>query len=350
MPRRDPSPSSSAMRPRRATRVRRVSALAAVAFCWAAVLPAAAHTEAETAEAAGAPTAQAVQVSNGNELRTALANALPGQVIQLVDGTYSGNFKINRPGERQNRIILTGSSRAVLTPTSGGGNGLHLDRASHWTIHGITLSGGQKGIMVDASDYVVVDGVTVHDLTMEGIHYRNSSSHGTVKNSTIFDTGQDGRGMGEGVYIGSANTLNDRSDHVKILDNVIGPDVRGENIDIKEGTTGGLISGNFFDGGGLANANYDDSWVDVKGNGYVIENNRGVNTLKDGYQVRSQQPGWGCGTVFRGNHSDLRGAGGSNRYAIQVTNHHPQSCPVTIGAGNTVTGGDGLVNPGVPVG
>ncbi|MBU7599444.1 right-handed parallel beta-helix repeat-containing protein [Streptomyces sp. P38-E01] len=291
-----------------------------------------------------------VRVADGGELKEALASAEPGQTIELADGVYAGNFKINRPGERENRIILTGSADAVLTAPSGGGYGLHVDSASHWTIHGVTVTGGQKGVMVDASDYVVLDSITVHDLTMEGVHFRRSSSHGVLKNSTVRDTGTDGRGMGEGVYIGSANTLEDRSDRVRIENNTIGPRVRGENVDIKEGTTGGTVSGNTFHGDGLANVHYDDSWVDVKGNDYLIENNTGVGTLNDGYQTHSPQPGWGCGTVFRGNDSDLTGATGSGRYAFEITNHDAASCPVTIASDNTVTGGDGSATPGVPIG
>ncbi|MFB8230155.1 hypothetical protein [Cellulosimicrobium sp. NPDC055967] len=115
----------------------------------------------------------------------------------------------------------------------------------------------------------------------------------------------------EGVYVGSANDYSDRSDHVQILDNTIGPLVRGENVDVKEGTTGGRIARNMFVGDGLTGANYDDSWVDVKGNDYVVEDNVGTATTKFGFQTHQQSPGWGCGTVFRGNHADLTGATGS---------------------------------------
>ncbi|MGD9484915.1 right-handed parallel beta-helix repeat-containing protein [Streptomyces sp. TRM70308] len=293
----------------------------------------------------------AVTVTDGAELKAALAAAVPGRTIRLADGTYRGNFKITRPGTAERRVTLTGSPRAELvTPNAGGGYGLHVNGASHWTIHGITVTGGQKGIMVDASDHVVIDSVTVHGLTMEGVHFRNSSSHGVLRNSRIRDTGTAGNGMGEGVYVGSANTLTDRSDHVRILDNVIGPRVGGENVDIKEGTTGGVVSGNTFYGDGLTGAHYDDSWVDVKGNGYLIEGNSGHGTLQDGYQTHSQRPGWGCGTVFRANHSDLTGARGSGRYAFDITHHDPRSCPVTVAGDNTVVGGDGLVNPGIPIG
>ncbi len=313
-------------------------------------------TPTATATPTPTPTATAtpgntVRVTNASELQSALTAAVPGRTIQLADGTYKGNFKITTGGKAAARITLIGTSRAVLTTTTGGGYGLSLANAPYWTVQGITVTGAQKGIMVDASDHVVLDSVTVNHMKMEGVHFRQSSSYGVLRNSTVHDTGTARDGKGEGVYVGTANTLSDKSDYVQILNNVIGPNIGGENIDLKEGTTGGLVSGNRFDGNGLTNVNYDDSWVDVKGNGYVIENNVGVRTMNHGFETHSQDPGWGCGTVFRNNRSDLTTASGSTtkKYAINVTNR-TGSCPVTITADNTVIGGTALTNPGIPVG
>lgn len=283
-----------------------------------------------------------IEVSTAAELKTALSDAVPGDTIQLADGTYTGNFKTTVAGTSAQPITLTGSSKVVFT--AGGGYGLYLNGASYWRVKGITITGGQKGIVMDAARGVVIDSVTVHGLDMEGVHFRKSSSDGIIRNSTIYDTGNDDSGMGEGVYVGSAGGVgSDVSDNVQILDNTIGPDVGGENIDIKEGTTGTVVSGNTFDGSGLTGNNYDDSWVDVKGNDVVVENNRGTHTSNDGYQTHTQQDGWGCGTVFKGNASDLTGAGGSNQLAVDVTNES-SDCPTTVYSSNTVTGGKGLTN------
>ena len=309
-----------------------------------ALLTAALATGFLPATTAGAAQAAVIEVGTAAQLKAALAAAAPGDTIRLADGTYTGNFKATVPATPAARITLTGSSRAVLT--AGGGYGLHLNGADHWTVRGITVTGGQKGIVTDAADGVVIDSVTVHDLDMEGIHFRASSRDGTLVNSWIHDTGHDGRGMGEGVYVGSAGNLTDRSDGAKIIGNTIGPGVGGENVDIKEGTTGAQIIGNTFDGGGLTGANYDDSWVDVKGNDVLVENNRGVRTTNNGYETHTQQSGWGCGTVFRGNVSDLTGATGGRQLAVDVTNRSAD-CPTTVYASNTVTGGKGLTN--IPV-
>jgi len=285
--------------------------------------------------------AAVISVSTAAQLKSALTAAAPGDTIRLADGTYTGNFKATRPGTSAARITLTGSSRAVLT--AGGGYGLHLNGASYWTVQGVTIKGGQKGVMADAANGVVIDAVTVHDLDMEGVHFRTSSRDGVLKNSRIYDTGQNGRGMGEGVYVGTANDLSDRSDNAQILNNTIGPGVGGENIDIKEGTTGARIIGNTFDGSGLTGANYDDSWVDVKGNNVLVEGNKGTRTTNNGYETHTQQSGWGCGTVFRNNTSNLSGATGDRQLAVNVTNSSA-NCRTTVYASNTVTGGRGLTN------
>ncbi|SCF69997.1 right-handed parallel beta-helix repeat-containing protein [Streptomyces sp. Ncost-T10-10d] len=293
-------------------------------------------TSATTADAA-----TVIDVSTAAQLKSALTAAAPGDTISLADGTYTGNFKATVPGTASARITLTGSAKAVLT--AGGGYGLHLNGASYWTVQGITVAGGQKGIMADAATGVVIDSVTVHDLDMEGVHFRKSSKNGVIKNSRIYDTGHDGRGMGEGVYVGTAGDLSDRSDQVQIRNNTIGPGVGGENVDIKEGTTGAQIIGNTFDGSGLTGANYDDSWVDVKGNDVLVEGNTGSRTTDNGYETHTQQSGWGCGTVFRNNTSDLTGSTGDKQIAFDVTNHSA-SCPTTVYSSNTVIGGKGLTN------
>ncbi|GAA0610629.1 right-handed parallel beta-helix repeat-containing protein [Streptomyces crystallinus] len=297
------------------------------------------------AAASADASAAVIDVSTASQLKSALSAARPGDTIRLADGTYTGNFKTTAVGTSSARITLTGSPKAVLK--ASGGYGLYLNGASYWTVQGLTVTGGQKGIMMDGASGVVIDSVTVHGLSMEGVHFRKSSKNGVIRNSRIYDTGRDGSGMGEGVYVGTAGDLSDRSDQVQILDNTIGPGVGGENVDVKEGTTGTRIVGNHFDGSGLTNANYDDSWVDVKGNKAVVEGNTGVHTLNNGYETHTQQSGWGCGTVFRSNTSDLSDSPGSQRLAINVTHYDPSGCPTTVYSSNKVTGGKGLTN--IPV-
>lgn len=81
-------------------------------------------------------------------------------------------------------------------------------------------------------------------------------------------------------------------------------------------------------------------------NQVLVQNNTGKNTTNNGFETHTQQTGRGCGTVFRGNRSDLRGATGDKQLAVNVTKD-TADCRTTVYADNTVTGGKGLTN--IPV-
>jgi hypothetical protein len=104
-----------------------------------------------------------------------------------------------------------------------------------------------------------------------------------------------------------------------------------EAVDIKEGTSGGRIVDNVFDGSALGGDKVNDSWVDVKGNNYLIEGNTGKRTRQDGFQVHQIIDGWGTGNVFRRNTIDLAGGGGVGINDTVGGN--------TIACDNKVTGG-----------
>ncbi|MER8041290.1 discoidin domain-containing protein [Streptomyces sp. NPDC094032] len=316
-----------------------------------------------------------VDVATAAQLRSALAAAQPGQTIRLAAGEYRGAFVTQRPGTAAAPITLTGPANAVLVndgpsgtapscPVPGGGwdsgYGLWLYGAPYWKLSGFTVKDSKKGVVLDASPHVTIDGLSVHHVEDEAVHFRRSSSDGVLRNSTLSDTGLVQPGYGEAVYIGSAgsnwgchgNTGGvDRSDRVQILNNRIGPNVAAEHIDIKEGTSGGVIRGNTFDGRGISGQNSADSWVDAKGTDYLIENNTGTfappGTFANGYETHnpSTTPSFanGCGNVWRGNTSDLGGVGA---YAIKITSTSKCTAdPNIVYAGNTVTNAvSGLTN------
>lgn len=70
---------------------------------------------------------------------------------------------------------------------------------------------------------------------------------------------------------------------------------------------------------------------------------QGLRTTHNGYETHTRQSGWGCGTVFRNNTSDLTGAKGDKQIAINVTNYGTNR-PTTVHSSNTVTGGKGLTD------
>ncbi|MFG2044837.1 right-handed parallel beta-helix repeat-containing protein [Dactylosporangium sp. NPDC048998] len=244
-------------------------------------------------------------------------------------------------------------------PTDGwdSGYGLWLFDAPYWNLRGFTVADSKKGIVLDNSPHVTIERVSVHHIEEEGVHFRRSSADGVIRQSKISHTGLVKPGFGEGVYIGSAKSNfaclgnsggMDRSDRVQVLENEFGPGIAAEHVDIKEGTEGGVIRGNTFNGQGLSGENSADSWIDAKGNGYVIEGNTGTftppGTFANGYETHTQIDGYGCGNVFRDNISDLGGVGG---YAIFVSSKCSAN-PNIVYASNTVTNAvNGLTNVAV---
>jgi hypothetical protein len=319
-----------------------------------------------------------VDVSTAAQLQAALANAQPGQTIRLAAGQYRGDFLTQKAGTAAAPITLTGPATAVLindgptgtapacpAPTAGwdSGYGLWLFGAPYWKLTGFTVQDSKKGIVLDNSQHVTIDGVSVHHTDEEGVHFRRSSADGVIKNSTITDAGLVQPGYGEGVYLGSAGSNwschgnsggVDKSDRVQVLNNHLGPNIAAEAIDAKEGTAAGVIRGNTFNGRGISGENSADSWIDVKGFGYVVENNTGSfsspGTFANGYETHnpSSTPSFpnGCGNTWRNNTSDLGGAGA---YAVFISSTSKCTAePNVVYSSNTVQNArTGLTN--IPV-
>ncbi|RSN44313.1 hypothetical protein DMH08_37405 [Actinomadura sp. WAC 06369] len=232
-------------------------------------------------------------------------------------GTYQGKFVAKTDGTQQQPIYLCGDAKAVLD--GGGvdeGYGLHLDGANYWRLIGFTVSNSQKGVMGDGTNGSYIQGLTVHQIGDEAIHLRKFSTGNTVQYNKIYNTGMRREKFGEGVYLGSAESnfkkitggQPDKSDNNVVRGNVIR--ATAEAVDIKEGTSGGKILNNVFDGTKTGGSKHNDSWIDVKGNNYLIQGNKGTGTPLDGFQTHEIIDGWGKNNTFTGNTIDLGGGNG----------------------------------------
>ena len=233
------------------------------------------------------------------------------------------------PGTEAAPITLRGSRRAILrTKNPSGDYGLHIT-GDHWRIEGITVAHATKGIVLDGSVGTVIDGVEVYDIGDEGVHFRQCSSDGVLRNSFIHDTGRNSPQYGEGVYVGSANSNwskyecrdaqegsseGDNTERVLIEDNTF-EDITAEGADLKEGTDSGTLRRNTFRRVGGSGKNSADSAVDAKGNGWLIEANTVHEAMApwdddgrprssefaDGFQSHEVYDGYGQRNTFRGN-------------------------------------------------
>ena len=258
--------------------------------------------------------AATVTVSTAKQLKKALKAAKPGTSIRLKPGVYSGKFTLAAQGTEKRPVELCGPRDAVL---DGGGTSkgyvLHLDGAAYVTVSGLSVQNGQKGVMADATTHSVIDGLHVSQIGDEAIHLRNFSTDNTVSNNTIRETGLRKPKFGEGVYVGTAESnwgdvtggKPDASDRNTVEGNDIA-ETTSESVDLKEGTSSGVLRDNTFDGSLITGA---DSWVDVKGNDWLIEGNSGQNSPLDGFQTHEIVDGWGTDNVFRDNTAEVNGDG-----------------------------------------
>jgi hypothetical protein len=187
----------------------------------------------------------------------------------------------------------------------------------------------------------LITGLTVTTTGDEAIHLRKFSTDNRVTANTISNTGLRKPKFGEGIYIGTAesnwcdisNCEPDRSDRNEITGNTISG-TTSENVDIKEGTSDGVLQANSFDGSAIIEA---DSWVDVKGRGWVIAGNTGANSPQDGFQTHEIVDGWGTENVFRDNVAQVNGPGVG--YSLKPVRDNVVECSNTAS-----DAGEGLSN------
>jgi len=259
-----------------------------------------------------------VKVHDATTLQDALDGAAPGETIVMADGTYTGNFSASAVGSADRPITLRGGQGAVIDAGKAG-YGLHLENSAHWRVEGISVIGGDKGVVLDRTTRSVLSGLHVSGTGTEAVHLRAQSSDNTVTKLTIDHTGLRKAFFGEGIYVGSA-TENwcqysscgpDRSDRNRLVGNTFGAGITAQNIDVKEGTTGGLVQGNHFSGVGSTVSN---AWLQVKGNAWRVVGNVGSVSQDAGFQVLALVPGWGQRNTFERN--DLTGP--ARGYAIWI--------------------------------
>ncbi|WP_245596197.1 right-handed parallel beta-helix repeat-containing protein [Paenibacillus taiwanensis] len=246
-----------------------------------------------------------ISCSTATCLSSALKTAGSGTTIELASGTYKGNFSSDGNGTGSEPITIRSQDPDHPAVLSGYGtsSGYSLRiRGDHWIIRDLQMTNAQKGIILDHADYTLISDVEVYNIGYEGVHFRDSSSYGTIQNSRIHHTGRTSPGFGEGVYVGSAEggSYNQATHYNTIRNVIIGPHVTAEHIDIKERTIGTLVENCTFYGEGISGINYADSFIDIKGNDAIIRGNVGYQSnnynMVDAIQLHEIVSGWGIGS------------------------------------------------------
>lgn len=259
-----------------------------------------------------------VYCSTVAEIQNALKDAKAGDRIVIKEGSYTGPwmtggyFYSNASGTEEHPIIIEGESednKSELVGLRNSGGAVIYIVGSYWRINNLKVTNGQKGIIIDKGSNNIINNCEIYSIGQEGVHFRDGSCNNLLVNSKITETGLQNASFGEGVYVGSDKgkweTFVKECDNNIIRGCTIGPNVRAESVDVKEGTTGTIIEDCIFDGTGISGQNYADSFLDIKGNGAIIRNNigyrNGNSIIVDAFQIHVQVEGWGEDNYFYGN-------------------------------------------------
>lgn len=217
--------------------------------------------------------------SSVQQITDALAAATAGDEIIIAAGTYESTNSINAAyyygganGTASNPITIRGAS-ATNRPHLKGNNissrtVLRIE-GDYWIVKDLEISYGQKGLVFDNSNHSQAVNCEVHNFGNEAIHVRDGSDYVTIDNCTVYNTGNVNPGFGEGIYIGtdkgSWSNYDPYVDYTTVKNCTIGPNVRAEAFDIKEGSTETLVEYNTIDASGISGDNFADSFMDLKG-------------------------------------------------------------------------------------
>jgi hypothetical protein len=227
-------------------------------------------------------------------------------VINMASGVYAGSFTISASGTAAAPITLCGPRDAIIDGGSKS-RALLLQDAAWWQLTGFQIMHGNKGLGLTRASNNVVTGLYIHDTSGASVHVNSFSSDNLFDGLILRKTPR------EGFYIGStdgnwcmySNCQPDACDR-NVIQNSDVAGTGSELINIQEGSSNGKALNNKLDGAALVKAK---EWINVKGNGWLIKGNVGINSIKDGFDAHQHAAGWGNSNIFDGNTAIVNGPG-----------------------------------------
>lgn len=257
--------------------------------------------------------AATINVSNSQQLIDALKNAASGDEIVLASGTYTTSastyyypllsYYSGIDSDIASRTAYFRGSQSNITlrsanpsnPAILAGSGWNVDgyvlhvTGSNWAIKDLIIKNGAKGLILDNSSNSMIQNVEIYDIGQEGLHVRDHSHDCIIDNIFIHDVGKRNDGFGEGIYIGSDNSVwwegdgNNTGEKGKryrrachntlVKNSTFGPNISAEPVEIKEGSENTIVENCIIRGSGISGANFADSHLDIKGTFTQIRNN-----------------------------------------------------------------------------
>ena len=126
---------------------------------------------------------------------------------------------------------------------------------SNWILEGFSVFNVSRAIVLDFSSSIILNKLNLSYSDEAAVKFRNNSTDNIIQNSQISFTGRKEPQNGEAVYIGAAYihwinnfTGPDRSNRNQIVNNLFGPFISAESIDIKEGVDSIIVANNTING------------------------------------------------------------------------------------------------------
>ena len=179
-------------------------------------------------------------------LNYAASRIIAGDTIYIKAGTYNEAAPViqNLTASEGNETRIENYQDDVVTIRSSGygGGRVVIDNTDYLIWDGINVTFGNYGIEVrDTSSYVTIRNSEIYDIGQQGIFVHENSHHVTIDSCKIHNT-DNYTSNGEGIYIGSA-TGSDATHDITVSNNEI-YDVGGEGVDIKCYTYNVIVDGN----------------------------------------------------------------------------------------------------------
>jgi hypothetical protein len=283
----------------------------------------------KAAAPAGGRAAQTVSVASVPALSTAIAKAVPGDVITLAAGKYtSGTIKINRSGTADKPITISAAS--VGTTEIGGTAKIDLSGSSHVVVEGFTVT--------SSADFSVPVGATATRITRNTFNSNKSGAylnvaaddtevdHNTFENKTTAGVflqvnGPGAHGMAQRVHVHHNYFLNHQFKGANGGESIRFGLSGRQHADAK-----GLIEFNLFE-----KADGDSEAVSIKSSNNVVRFNTLINT-RGSISLRH-----GSGTTVEGNfviggHAGIRFFG-NNHTIINNVVQDSAGQPLEVGGG-----------------
>ena len=211
-----------------------------------------------------------LEVDGSLALSQALQRALPGDLIHLAPGVYTGPFELSASGEPAKPIGLIGPRSALLVAESHSPDVAALRiSGDHLVVSGLSVEGSGNGIAIEGASDIFVSEVSISEVGGRGIVIEAGATGVTIENAQISGTGRSAALPGDGVYV--ATSRKPMVD-ISIVSNLFGPGIDGHGVNVDSTTTRGTISNNTFVQVAQLGAS---SWVELGSSGVSATDNRG---------------------------------------------------------------------------